>query len=525
MKSTKSAKSAKDTRPTKAGGNPTAFDLDLKGWIGRSQDSSGKSSGAVSGRVVVIGQGGNAASVLGALKIELPRWQMARVERKRGEIVHLPTAEGPMWLVQLDAKSSATAHAGLFATSKYGVARDLTALVVSNLIEHLLGEVSVEFHGTDDDEVRGSLVGLELGAYRYRQIRQPKTSPEIPRLRILGVKSEKIATAQDLAVALNFSRHLVNVPAAELNPSTYADLLEGLFANSTSMAVDIWRGERLKKERMGLLIGVGQAAVNGPALVHLKYRPKAAKKGVRPLAFVGKGITFDTGGLDIKVSSGMRLMKKDMGGSASLAGLALWLERSQLPLPCDIYLALAENAVDQSSVRPGDILTSRSGLTVEIDNTDAEGRLVLADAIDVASKAAGAEKPELLINLATLTGAMRVALGTRIAGMFANNDELADALLSASQKAADPSWRMPLFGDYFASLKTPVADMANSGHSRFGGPIVAALFLQKFVGDMPWAHFDMYAWSDGNTGGCIESGGTGQCLQLLTEFLQARAAG
>ena len=256
--------------------------------------------------------------------------------------------------------------------------------------------------------------------------------------------------------------------------------------------------------------------------MHLKYRPKGSKRGQRPLAFVGKGVTFDTGGLDIKVSSGMRLMKKDMGGSASLCGLAYWLEQSQLAVPCDFYLALAENAVDKHSYRPGDILTARSGTTVEIDNTDAEGRLVLADAIDVAVKTKGADAPEALIDLATLTGAMRVALGTRVAGLFANDDTLAETLLAAAQRTSEPSWRMPLYSDYLSSLRSSVADMANSGHSRFGGAIVAALFLQRFVGDIPWAHFDMYAWSDGNTGGCIEAGGTGQCVQLLADFLRAR---
>ncbi|MBM4252886.1 MAG: leucyl aminopeptidase family protein [Deltaproteobacteria bacterium] len=447
---------------------------------------------------------------------------MERVGRKRGEIVHLPTDDGPLWLVQLEARTVAHAHHDLFKVSEYGVARDLAAQVVSPLLEQTISEVKVEFVAATDDEQCGALVGLELGAYRYRLIRQPRGTAELPRISVQGVKTETLEAAQHLGNSLNFARHLVNVPAAELNPKSYADLLEEIFAASQSMQVDVWGAARLKKERMGLLLGVGQAATEGPALVHLKYRPKGVKKSVRPIAFVGKGITFDTGGLDIKVSSGMRLMKKDMGGSASLAGLALWLERSQLPVPCDIYLALAENAVDQTSVRPGDVLLSRSGLTVEIDNTDAEGRLVLADAIDVAVKAQGDDKPELLINLATLTGAMRIALGTRVAGMFANNDALAESLLKAAKRAADPTWRMPLFGDYFSALKTPVADMANSGHSRFGGPIVAALFLQRFIGDVPWAHFDMYAWSEGNTGGCIEAGGTGQCLQLLTEFLRSR---
>jgi leucyl aminopeptidase len=158
-------------------------------------------------------------------------------------------------------------------------------------------------------------------------------------------------------------------------------------------------------------------------------------------------------------------------------------------------------------------------LTVEIDNTDAEGRLVLADALDVAVNAKGKDAPAAVINLATLTGAMRIALGTRLAGMFSTDDHLAGALLAAGQRRADPAWRMPLWMDYLSGLKSVVADIANSGPSRFGGAITAALFLQRFVGQTPWAHFDMYAWTDANVGGAAEVGGNGQCIQLLSDFL------
>ncbi|MCX6107779.1 MAG: leucyl aminopeptidase family protein [Proteobacteria bacterium] len=505
--------------------NFSLFDLDLRGWLGHA---GGTAKGAAKhgasdlGRLVVVGKQSDAAQAFESLHLDVPQWLLERAKKKRGELLYAATDDGPLWLVQLDSKSSAAAHGGLFAVSPYGVARDLVAQIIPSLADHALRELQVHFVAATEHEQLGALVGLELGGYRYRQIRQPRANQALPRLRLEGVSETTLEEARLLGVSTNMARHLVNLPAAELNPKTYADAIVEMFESSSSMTVDVWHGKKLVSEQMGLLIGVGQGAANGPALVHLKYRPKGSKRGQRPLAFVGKGVTFDTGGLDIKINSGMRLMKKDMGGSASLCGLAYWLEQSQLAVPCDFYLALAENAVDKHSYRPGDILTARSGTTVEIDNTDAEGRLVLADAIDVAVKTKGADAPEALIDLATLTGAMRVALGTRVAGLFANDDSLAETLLAAAQRTSEPSWRMPLYSDYLSSLRSSVADMANSGPSRFGGAIVAALFLQRFVGDIPWAHFDMYAWSDGNTGGCIEAGGTGQCVQLLADFLRAR---
>jgi leucyl aminopeptidase len=266
--------------------------------------------------------------------------------------------------------------------------------------------------------------------------------------------------------------------------------------------------------------------MHGSHMVHIKYRPKGKSRLSKPLAFLGKGVTFDTGGLDIKPASGMRLMKKDMGGSASIVGIAHWLSESGSDVACDLYLALAENAVDANAFRPGDVLTARNGLTVEIHNTDAEGRLVMADVMDVATNKPIDSAPAALIDLSTLTGAMRVAVGTDLAGMFANHDGLADLALSSGQKAGDPAWRIPLWDSYKVQLKSSFADLSNASDSGFGGAITAALFLQKFLKhQIPWLHFDLYCWSDRANGAIGDNGGNGQGVQMMVKLLDRISQG
>ncbi|RYZ76212.1 MAG: leucyl aminopeptidase family protein, partial [Proteobacteria bacterium] len=320
------------------------------------------------------------------------------------------------------------------------------------------------------------------------------------------------------ALSINIARHLVNTPAGDLNPRTYAECVEAMFSSSSTVTVEVLEGQRLIDENMNLLMAVGNAATEGPRLVHIKYRPKTSGAAIRPIALVGKGVTFDTGGLDIKPSSAMRWMKKDMGGSAACAAIAKWAELSNLAQPLDIYLALAENAIGKASFRPGDVITARSGITVEIHNTDAEGRLVLADALDYAVKQTGPDAPAAVINLATLTGAIKVGLGGDIAGLFSNSDALANALSGAGLSRGELSWRMPLFQPYKALLRSTFADYANASDG-FAGAITAALFLELFVGQTAWAHLDIYAWKDSAGGAYAEAGGNGQSVQMLAEFL------
>jgi leucyl aminopeptidase len=333
----------------------------------------------------------------------------------------------------------------------------------------------------------------------------------------------EIATAADLALSMNIARHYTNLPPGDLNPRTYAESLVNLFSKSEAVAVEVWEGDKLVEERMNMLIAVGQASNEGPRFVHMRYRPKKAS-GEKPIALVGKGITFDSGGLDIKPSSGMRWMKKDMGGSAAVVGLVKWAERTEYPHPIDAYVSLAENSVGSRAFRPGDVLKARNGMTVEISNTDAEGRLVLADALDVAVSQEGVDKPSAVINIATLTGAIKVALGTDIAGLFSNSDHLASVLFDAGLSRGDLMWRMPLFQAYRSQLKSSFADCLNCSEGGFAGAITAALFLESFVKGIPWAHLDIFAWKDSPTGAWAEMGGSAQSVQALSEALTRLAA-
>ncbi len=393
--------------------------------------------------------------------------------------------------------------------------RDALGSVVSTL-----ERLEVEFAEIDFDlgknELPWALLGLELALYRFKRVLKGERS----KLRLsLKQNNRKLSNKELLdgcllGAGLNISRHLVNLPPNELNPVTYATFAQDFFKGIKAVKVEVWDEKKLAAEGMGLICGVGQGSATPPRMVHIRYRPAGGK---RPVALVGKGVTFDTGGLDIKPSSGMRLMKKDMGGSASVLGLVYWAARTGLKQPLDVYLALAENSVSGHSMRPSDVLTARNGMTVEIHNTDAEGRLVMADVLDVA--VTSKEKPRCVIDVATLTGAIKVALGSGLAGLFANDTKLASALNLAGQRVGDLNWIMPLFQRYRSSSASSFADMVNAVDG-FGGAVTAALFLEKFVRDVPWAHFDVYQWKDSAEGAWLESGGSGQAILCLADWLR-----
>lgn len=383
----------------------------------------------------------------------------------------------------------------------------------------MLERSDVEFAEIDlqlgKNEMPWALVGLELALYRYKRIIRGDLSKV--RLNIkqdnrkLSVK--EITDAALLGTGMNISRHLVNLPPNELNPVTYANFTQDFLKGMKSVKVDVWDEKKLESEGMGLISGVGQGSTAKPRMVHVKYRPPGGRKTV---AFVGKGVTFDTGGLDIKPSSGMRLMKKDMGGSASVFGLVYWAARTGLKQSLDAYLALAENSISAEAMRPSDVLTARNGLSVEIHNTDAEGRLVMADVIDVAVTAK--EKPRFIVDVATLTGAIKVALGTQLAGLFSNDVKLASAIHTSGQAVGDLNWVMPLFQRYNSSSASGFADCVNATDG-FGSAITAALFLERFVRDVPWAHLDIYQWRDSPEGAWLEGGGSGQTVACLSHWL------
>jgi len=259
---------------------------------------------------------------------------------------------------------------------------------------------------------------------------------------------------------------------------------------------------------------VGRASYNSPRLIDIQWGDKKAPK----LTLVGKGVCFDTGGLNLKPNNGMLLMKKDMGGAAHVLGLAKMIMQANLPVCLRVLIPAVENAISGDSFRPGDIITMRNGKTVEITDTDAEGRLILADALVEACS----EKPDLLIDFATLTGAARVAVGTEIAALFTNNDILAKSIASFAQQNNDPIWRMPLYRDYLRLLDSQVADMTNCANTSYGGAITAAVFLQEFLdAEIPWMHFDIMAWNVLPRPG-HPVGGEAMGLRAVFEYLRQR---
>jgi leucyl aminopeptidase len=329
-----------------------------------------------------------------------------------------------------------------------------------------------------------AMIGWALGQYRYDEYRSEAiiSGPRVLLVKEVGQIAAQIAQAEATAMV----RDLVNRPAADLGPQHLEEHARQI-AKIHKAEVTVTAGDALQAG-YPLIHAVGRAAARdyAPRLIEIIWGDPRHPR----VAIVGKGVTFDSGGLDIKSAAGMRIMKKDMGGAAHALALADLVMKSHLPVRLHMLVAAAENCISGNALRPGDIVKSRKGITVEIDNTDAEGRLVLADAMTKVSEA----NPALLIDFATLTGAARVALGPDLPAMFCNDEGLAHGLIAAAKTAGDPIWQMPLWDGYDDMLASDIADTANSGGS-FAGSVTAALFLKKFVpGDLPWAHFDTYAW-------------------------------
>jgi leucyl aminopeptidase len=320
-----------------------------------------------------------------------------------------------------------------------------------------------------------------MGAYKFTKYLQDDFSAPTLVLQDASTADESIA----LVRALHNGRDLINTPASDMGPVALHDAAQAM-ANKYDAKLQAVVGEDLLTENYPMIHAVGRAAHEPPRLVEINWGPKDAPK----LTLVGKGITFDTGGVNIKGAAGMRIMKKDMGGAAHALALAEMIMATGQPIRLQVLLAVAENAISASAFRPGDVLPSRQGLTVEIDNTDAEGRLVLGDALTKAAE----ENPDLIIDFATLTGAARVALGPTLPPFFSNRDEPVQALLSSGIEQSDPFWQMPLWQPYMSLLNSPISDLKNAG-GGFAGAVTAALFLQKFVDDTPWMHFDVYGWN------------------------------
>ncbi len=353
-------------------------------------------------------------------------------------------------------------------------------------------------------------LGWLVGAYRFTRYR---AAPTAPRATLVAPTGADMVYADAAATATAFARDLINTPANDLGPAELAHAASDL-AGRFGATVDVLVGDDLKARNYPLIHAVGAGSPRQPRLIDIRW----GRTGAPRVTVVGKGVCFDSGGLDIKPSSGMLLMKKDMGGAACALALAQLLMELRAPIQLRVLIPAVENSVDGHSYRPGDVISSRKGITVEIGNTDAEGRLVLADALTEAD----AEKPDLLIDLATLTGAARVALGPELPAAYSPDAALLNALRETGDEEADPIWPMPLWAGYDDELSSKVADIGNVSASPFAGSPIAALFLKRFVTATPrWLHVDLFAWNAKDRPG-RPVGAEAQCVRSLYRLIRAR---
>jgi leucyl aminopeptidase len=355
-----------------------------------------------------------------------------------------------------------------------------------------------------------ALLGWGLGAYKFsRYLKSVKPTAK------LAVDAASQSEALALLSASILTRDLVNTPTEHMGPDELEATVQAL-ATTHGAGFRSVRGAELLAQNFPAIHAVGRASHRAPRLIELTHGDAALPH----LVIVGKGVCFDTGGLDVKPADGMRNMKKDMGGAAHAIALArLVLERA-LPVRLTLLVPAVENALGPDAYRPGEVIATRAGLSVEIDNTDAEGRIILCDALTYATE----QSPALVMDFATLTGAARIALGPDLPALFCNRDDLASSYLDAGTEQRDPLWRMPLWRPYHSYLKSGIADMANSGASRMAGCVTAALYLERFIPDaQPWTHVDVYAWNDADRPG-KPAGGEAQGLRAAWCFLKRRFA-
>ena len=349
----------------------------------------------------------------------------------------------------------------------------------------------------------------DLGGYQYTRYKKGKRKAADLQLD----PSARVEEALQMAQAVRLVRDLVNTPAEDMGPEQLSDMAREQ-AELFGGEFDEWIGDELLAQNFPAIHAVGRAAARPPRLLEIRWgNPRHPR-----LAIVGKGVCFDSGGLDIKTHEGMRLMKKDMGGAAHALAVARLVMQKKLPYSLQMLIPTVENAISGNAYRPGDVVRTRKGLQVEIGNTDAEGRVILCDALAYAVES----KPKTIIDFATLTGAARVALGPELPVLFCNDERLAASLEAKAEALDDPLWRLPLWRNYRRLFDSDMADFSNSGRGGYAGAIVAALFLDYFVPqDLAWAHFDVFAWNDVSRPG-RPLGGEAQALRAVVAALEAK---
>ena len=414
-----------------------------------------------------------------------------------GETRLLPTPDG-----HIAAAVTGLGTAKARARQRFGLAKAAAHLPPGDW--HLQGSLMPA-------QAEEAALGWLLGSYTFNRYRPGKAEKPEPRLVApAGINAAKI---EAMAAAEFLTRDLINTPAADMGPQDLQDAFIAL-ATRFGAQTETIIGDDLLTQNFPMVHAVGRAATRPPRIMRMNWGSTGPA-----ITLVGKGVCFDTGGLDLKPSAGMLLMKKDMGGAATVLGLAQMIMALNLPIRLQVIVPAVENAVSGNAMRPRDILTSRRGLTVEINNTDAEGRLILADALTWADEA----KPDLIISMATLTGAARVAVGPDLAPFFTDDESLAQSLSAAATNAFDPVWRLPFWEAYEPLIEPGIADLDNAPSGGFAGAITAALFLRRFV-TAPYMHFDIYGHQPSDAPG-RPKGGVGQAARALFGLIQGLAHG
>jgi leucyl aminopeptidase len=378
---------------------------------------------------------------------------------------------------------------------------------------------------TDPSNVAQALVeGALLASYNFKKNSEetfdvvPVAVP-LPTVSIHDIVTKGVERGAVIADAVNWAKFLVDSPAGFLPPKELARAIDERLEHDQHVNVQIWTESKIKEERLGGLLGVGQGSAQPTRLVYATYDPQPGAK-IPHVALVGKGVTFDSGGLSIKTGEGMMTMKTDMSGAAIVMAVLSLASRLGLGVRVTAIAPLTENLVGEKATKPGDVLTIRNGMSIEVLNTDAEGRLILADGISLAAEI----KPDAIIDVATLTGAQSIALGDEVGALYASNDELATSLAAASERSGEALWRMPLVESYESHIESDVADMKNIGKARLAGSISAALLLRRFTDGRAWAHLDIAGPARASEArGYITKGATAFSARTLVEYLVALA--
>ena len=428
----------------------------------------------------------------------------AGFEGKTGQIVKVPHSEAAALLliglggeVSFDSIRSASGD----AARKVNTERAVT----------LLAQASVE--GATRAVVEGSI----LGAYQFRTYKSDdEDALDLVDIDVVGADGSSLEAAVITSTATALARDWVNTPARDKAPQQFAKLIENA-ATEAGVGAEVWDRQRIEKERLGAILGVAVGSDRDPRLVQLVYSPAEASKH---LVLVGKGITFDSGGLSLKSASAMEEMKDDMSGAAVVAAATIAIAKLGLTIKVTCITPITDNAVGGDATRPGDVLTPVAGPTIEVLNTDAEGRLILADGLGLAK----ALEPDLIVDVATLTGAAVVALGQKIAAVFGSDSDVSTQILKAASIAGEEFWEMPLFKGYRKSIDSNIADIQNISGTRYGGAIVAAIFLAEYAGEGAWAHLDIAGPARAReTSGDQVKGASGVGVRTLVELARDMA--